>query len=154
MIETISIEQLNECNLEDYLRLAHEFLKSSFHLGIENYDDFVRETYSIAKNLLSEPNTTLLTAKKDDSFIGYLTANFTLTLHLNGYDCYVRELYIKPEYRRQGIGSLLMQTIELLAVQKKCKRISLATRWDNDIQSSFYASLGFNRRCDFISKII
>lgn len=152
MNKITDIEQLTEDNLEAYLRLAHGFLKSTFHLGIESCDDFVRETYLVAKSLLSEPNTISLVARKDDSFIGYLAADFTLALHLNGYECHVRELYVEPSYRRQGIGSLLMKAIESLAIQKRCKRISLATNWNNDLQKKFYKNHGFDRRCDFVIK--
>jgi ribosomal protein S18 acetylase RimI-like enzyme len=152
--EPYSIDFLKPVDLGRYLALAHDFLRKSIHVGIEDKQEFIEQTSDTARELMADYNTILLVAQKQDNFIGYLTANIHPALHINGRECMIRELYVKEMYRKQGIASSLVNTLEELVSGKGAKRISLATNMGDEIQNSFYSSLGYARRCDFAVKYL
>lgn len=139
---------------EDYLKLTHGFLKKTMHVGIEDQNVFLDETRATLASLMKDSNTKLFVAANDKEFIGYTAINIHPALHVNGLECVARELYVKDEYQRKGIGRALMAYIERYAKDLGCKRISLATKWDDEIQKAFYENMGFSRRCDFVIKKI
>ena len=122
------------------------------HVGISDKELFVRETLNTGIDLINDSNTVLLVAQEHDDFIGYIATNIHPALHINGKEGMVRELYIKEEKRRKGLGSALIKSIERIALAQGAKRISLATDMGNPSQHSFYSSQGYFRRCDFITK--
>lgn len=148
----VVIDELKPGFEEQYLRLTHGFLKKSIHVGIEDQDTFVGETHLTLAALMKDDNTKLFVIASKDQFIGYAAINVHPALHINGSECVVRELYIKEEYQGQMLGSTLMKYVERYAKDRGCKRISLATNWDDEKQRTFYEGLGFARRCDFVIK--
>ena len=148
------IQPLNPAEIEKYLSLAHEFLRKPMHVGIENKQEFVKKTLETALDLMRDPNTVLIVAQKNDDFIGYLSANIHPALHLNGHECMIREVYVKEDFRRKGIASSLIRTIEKVAIKRGSKRVSLATNMNDEMQNSFYSSLRYLRRCDFNVKYL
>ncbi len=148
------IDQLKPGFEEHYLRLVHGFLKKPMHVGIENQDIFVKETRQTLELLIKDPNTKLFVVADDTQFIGYVALNIHPALHVNGFECVVRELYVRDEYQGKGTGAIIMAYAERYAKKRGCKRISLATKWDDEKQKSFYESIGFSRRCDFVVKVL
>lgn len=148
------IDQLKPGFEEDYLRLAHGFLKKPMHVGIEDQDIFVKETRETLGLLVKDSNTKLFVATNDTQFIGYVALNIHPALHVNGLECVVRELYVRDEYQGKGTGTIIMAYVERYAKKKGCKRMSLATKWDDEKQKTFYESIGFSRRCDFVVKTL
>lgn len=148
------ITQLHPDRLEEYLRLAHGFLKKPMHVGIQDEDEFVKQTLGTGVELLTDPNTTLLVAQNQQGLIGYLAANIHPALHVNGKECMLREMYVIEEGRRKGVASSLVNTMERLAGERGVKRISLATKMDDEVHSALYSGLGYQRRCDFVVKYL
>ncbi len=148
------IDQLKPGFEEKYLRLAHGFLKKPMHVGIEDQDVFVKETRDTLDLLMKDPNTELFATANASQFIGYVALNIHPALHVNGLECVVRELYVRDEYQGKGTGAIIMAYAECYAKKRGCKRMSLATNWDDEKQKTFYESVGFTRRCDFLIKKI
>ncbi len=148
------IHLLNPADLEKYLCLAHEFLRKPMHVGIADKQEFVKQTLETALDLLRDPNTVLLVAQKNDDFVGYLSANIHPALHLNGRECMIREVYMKENFRRKGVASSLVRTMEIIAMARGAKRVSLATNMADELQNSFYSNAGYQRRCDFDVKYL
>ncbi len=146
------IDRLKPGFEEKYLALAHGFLKKQMHLGIEDQDTFIEKTRETLNLLTSDTNTRLFVAANQREFIGYIAINIHPALHINGLECVARELYVKDEYQRKGIGTALMAYIERYAAKLGCKRISLATNLENEVQKAFYENIGFSKRCDFLTK--
>lgn len=152
--ESYAITSLNPVEIEKYLVLAYEFLRKPIHVGIEDKEEFVHQTLETGLDLIRDPNTILLVAKKEDDFLGYLAANIHPALHINGNECMIRELYVQENSRRKGLASALVRTIERIASERGAKRVSLATNMNDELQNSFYSSLGYTRRCDFDVKYL
>ncbi len=122
---------------DQYLRLTHGFLKNPIHVSIENQDTFVAETQQTLGLLMKDINTKLFVAASNKEFIGYVAINIHPALHVNGLECVVRELYVKEKYQGNGIGGALMEYVECYAKEQNCKRISLATKWDDENKENF-----------------
>ena len=148
------IDQLKPGFEEKYLRLAHGFLKKSMHVGIEDQDVFVKETRDTLDLLMKDQNTKLFVMADASQFIGYIALNIHPALHINGLECIIRELYVKDGYQGKGIGATIMTYVERYAKKRGCKRMSLATNWNDEKQKTFYERVGFSRRCDFLVKKI
>ncbi len=55
---------------------------------------------------------------------------------------YLKELYVANDYRRRGVGKLLMQAIFDVAGKHGCSRVEWTTDSDNSGAQAFYANLG------------
>lgn len=148
------IGRLRPTYSDDYLRLTHGFLQKDIHVGIRDVDEYVLATARTLAMLFSDPNTHMFVAADNDRFIGYVALNIHPALHLNGLECVVRELYVADGFRRQGVASALVNYTERFARLRGCKRISLATAWENEVQRQFYQSMGLSRRCDFATRTL
>lgn len=137
-----------------YLRLAHGFLKKDMHVGIVSEDAFVAATRRTLGYLLHDANTHIFVAVDRDRFVGYASVNIHPALHINGFECAVRELFVRPESRRLGIATALIDYVERFSRVRGCKRLALATNWTVDDQRLFYEAIGFTRRCDFATKLL
>jgi GNAT superfamily N-acetyltransferase len=55
---------------------------------------------------------------------------------------YLKELYVGDEYRRAGVGKLLMAALCRVAGERGCSRVEWTTDDDNDGAKAFYTGLG------------
>jgi aminoglycoside 6'-N-acetyltransferase I len=56
---------------------------------------------------------------------------------------YVEGIYIKAEYRKQGVGAALIQYAEQWALGQGCIQLALDAMLDNPASHEFYAKVGF-----------
>lgn len=76
-------------------------------------------------------------AKLEDRIIGY--GGFWLIVD----EMHLVNLAVHPDFRRQGIGTQIMQHLLNLAKQLKVKRATLEVRASNVIAQRFYSKFGF-----------
>lgn len=74
-----------------------------------------------------------------------ITVGYTLMFHnystWRGKSLFLEDLYVKPEYRRRGIGRRLFRHAGQFAVQKECCRLDFhVLKWNP--ARAFYESLG------------
>ena len=82
----------------------------------------------------------LLLAKDGDKIAGAVIA-YKL-LHPAGEDSlYVHELDTHPDYRRQGVATLLMNKCKDIAKELNLTEVWLGTETDNDAANAFYKTL-------------
>lgn len=56
---------------------------------------------------------------------------------------YVEGLYVKAEYRKQGVGAALIQYAEQWAYEQGCIELALDALLENSASHEFYAKVGF-----------
>ncbi len=64
-------------------------------------------------------------------------------IHIARKRCYVDQFAVKKEFRRQGIGSKLMQFIREYALENDCTAIELGVWYENYDAVDFYSKNGF-----------
>ena len=87
-------------------------------------------------NELNNPNVCFLSAKDNEKVIGYIGA-YTFDDSIE-----ILNFVVDEAYQRQGIGSLLFNT--LLEMYDKTKSIVLEVRYNNEKGISFYKKNNFN----------
>ena len=77
--------------------------------------------------------------------VGFVTTVEALALNMpNGY-IKINGLAVLPEYRRRGIGKMLMERVEELARERDISRICLASGFSRTEAHKFYERLGYEK---------
>ncbi len=86
---------------------------------------------------------------------GYCAVHWLPYLILTGPEGYVSELFIKDEFRGQGIGSQLLETIKTEAQNRGCSRLMLLNmRKRESYERQFYSKQGWEERPDAANFIL
>lgn len=89
-------------------------------------------------NELSKQNSFNRVAKFQGRVIGYICINYIFN------EAHILNLAVHPEYRRQGIATLLMKDAITNLIKKGCIYYYLEVRESNTIAQNFYKKFGFN----------
>jgi len=86
---------------------------------------------------------------------GYCAVHWLPYLILAGPEGYISELFIKDEFRGQGIGSHLLETIKTEAQNRGCSRLMLLNmRKRESYKRQFYSKQGWEERPDAANFIL
>lgn len=75
--------------------------------------------------------------------VGYIVLTFGYSFEYHGRDSFIDELYIEPQYRRQGIGRRAMQFVEERARELGVNAIHLEVDQGNDRAAELYRRTGY-----------
>ena len=114
--------------LAEYERLTHL---------VEATEESVRETL-----FGDAPSAEVLLGFIDDAPAGFAVYFHTYSTFLARPGLYLEDIYVSPEHRRRGLGSLLMRRVAAIAVERGCGRFEWAALdWNTDAHR-FYEGLG------------
>ncbi len=79
--------------------------------------------------------------------LGDLSVGFALFFHnystfLTKPGLYLEDVFVRPEYRRQGVGKALLSTVAKIAVDRGCERLEWSVLEWNQNAIEFYQSRG------------
>ena len=137
--ELLSVRRAQEADAEAVGRLLHAF-NSEFEEptpGPQALAERVRE-------LLAGGETAVLVAGPGPDGLALL--RFRPAVWTRGLECYLAELYVVPERRRQGLGRALMDAAIELARGEGADHMDLGTSEDDVAARGLYESLGFSNR--------
>lgn len=87
---------------------------------------------------------TILVAADGAKIIGYAAVHWLPALFLPGPDGHLSELFVSAERRGQGLGSRLLEAVELEAERRGCERLTLVNLKNREsYRRGFYARHGF-----------
>jgi len=81
---------------------------------------------------------------------GYIVLTFGYSFEYHGRDAFIDELYIEPQYRRQGIGRRAMQFIEERARECGVNAVHLEVDEGNDAAEELYRRAGYAGQSRFL----
>jgi ribosomal protein S18 acetylase RimI-like enzyme len=96
------------------------------------------------RQLLGEGEITVLLAGAGPD--GLVVLRFRPAIWTQALECYIAELYVAPDRRRQGLGRALMDAAIGLARSEGADRMDLGTDEDDIAARALYESLGFSNR--------
>jgi ribosomal protein S18 acetylase RimI-like enzyme len=82
--------------------------------------------------------------------IGYIVLTLGYSFEYHGRDSFIDELYIEPQYRRQGIGRRAMQFVEERALELGVNVIHLEVDRGNDAAEGLYRRAGYRDHARFL----
>lgn len=83
-----------------------------------------------------------LLARDDSHLIGFAAYSFLWPSIQTMKSLYMKELYVSKNYRRSGVGKMLMEHIFRIAAENDCGRAEWTTDGDNVDAQRFYESFG------------
>ena len=99
MENNISIELMTETDLAEVVLIG----KNTRQLQIDDHKNMYYEPESVAKAIKS-PSEVCLVAKVNDQLAGFFIAHINEVFN----EVYLSDMVLKPEYRGQGIGQMLI----------------------------------------------
>lgn len=120
----------------DYMNLSDlEQIKDIFNTDFDNFWN-----YSILKDELNSKNSTYFVVKnKDNKILGFSGMKIILD------EAEIMNIVTKKNYRKQGIGNLLLNRIILEAKNKNIRKINLEVNENNIIAIHLYEKFDFTK---------
>ena len=119
----------------------------AFIHGMAEYEHLEDQVTATEETLLASlfgdsPAAEALLAFEDDNPAGFAVYFHTYSTFLARRSMYLEDIYVSPEYRRRGLGTLLLRRVAAIAVERDCGRFEwIALDWNTNAHS-FYEGLG------------
>jgi ribosomal protein S18 acetylase RimI-like enzyme len=84
-----------------------------------------------------------------DVAVGYLLCAFVYSFEHGGLMAEVDELFVKSDYRRQGLGQALLAAARTQLAAGGCSALQMQVADDNPDAQDFYARLGFRQKSGY-----
>jgi len=111
-------------------------------------EDFCFDTARQRKGLellLDSPSSTIMVAEKQDLVIAMGTAQLVISTAEGGTSLLVEDVVVKPSWRKQGIGSKLLQTLGHWGMGRGARRMQLLSDRKNSPALEFYHRQGWQQ---------
>jgi GNAT superfamily N-acetyltransferase len=87
---------------------------------------------------------------EEETPLGYVVLTFGYSFEYHGRDSFIDELYIEPQYRRQGIGRRAMQFVEERAHELGVNALHLEVDQGNNAAAELYRRSGYDDHARFL----
>ncbi|MGG6265009.1 N-acetyltransferase family protein [Leptolyngbya sp. AN03gr2] len=81
-----------------------------------------------------------------DHVIGYVAVTFSYSIEFRGLGAYIDELYLRSDYRGQGIGSRTLKFVEQVCRSLNIPSLALSVHEDNERAYKVYRKAGYSDR--------
>ncbi|MFN6517774.1 MAG: GNAT family N-acetyltransferase [Nostoc sp. CreGUA01] len=81
-------------------------------------------------------------AEFDGQAVGFALFFHNYSTFLTKPGIYLEDLFVLPEYRRQGIGKAILTKVAQIAVERNCGRLEWSVLDWNESAQAFYRSMG------------
>ena len=90
----------------------------------------------------SRPYAEAILAEYAGQAVGFALFFYNYSTFLTKPGIYLEDLFVLPEYRRQGIGKTLLTYLAQLALERDCGRLEWSVLDWNESAIAFYESMG------------
>jgi len=138
-LSAFDVRRAELSDAEEVGRMLHDFN--------EEYEDVTPGPDVIARRLrpLMESGETAVLLVGDGPD-GLAVLRFRPSIWVEGLECYLAELYVRPALRGEGRGRALMEAVLAFARGRGAGYIELNTGEDDKAARGLYESLGFSNR--------
>ncbi|RCJ39422.1 GNAT family acetyltransferase [Nostoc punctiforme NIES-2108] len=117
---------------------------------IEGLAEYEKLSHAIAGNALalqehlfgSRRYVEAILAESAGESVGFALFFHNYSTFLTKPGIYLEDLFVLPEYRRQGIGKALLTKVAQIAVERDCGRLEWSVLDWNESAQAFYRSMG------------
>ncbi|QAT42613.1 GNAT family N-acetyltransferase [Aminipila luticellarii] len=146
-INQLNIRVCEEQDKEQWISLNREFMAYEiqdaefWNNTASNSDENFAQTF---KEAFHHPELiTLLMIEKEDGAIGFANVMTLFSVWSHGKALCLDDLYIKKEYRGNGVGRRVMKYIEEYGREHGFKRLQFQSEFTNPEAHKFYSKLGY-----------
>ncbi|BDC18829.1 GNAT family N-acetyltransferase [Acidianus sp. HS-5] len=151
---------IRKANKEDVKTLADFFsrmyrLNSEFDPLLSIPEDLEERVTKAVERSMENPNEILVLAEDEGKIVAAARVIITERLfYVPDREATIREFYVHPSYRRQGVGEEIVGFIQEELKRRGIELIAAEFPARNLIATSFYKKMGFREiYCEFIKKI-
>jgi GNAT superfamily N-acetyltransferase len=133
-----SIRQACENDTRDLMGMIRELAQ------FENLEHQLEITEKSLRHWLfgGHPAAAALLAIVDGKSAGYAVYFHTFSSFAGRPGIFLEDIYVRPQYRRRGVGSALLKAVGAIGMKRDCGRFEwIALRW-NESALKFYENLG------------
>ncbi len=106
-------------------------------------DEVVATPEMICNSLFGDrPGAECLLAEVDGDCVGFALYFFNYSTFLGRPGLYLEDLFVQPEFRKQGIGKALFKRVAEVAFERNCGRMEWSVLDWNEPSIEFYKSMG------------
>lgn len=105
-------------------------------------DKVVATEESLKESIFDNNRAEALLIESNNKVIGYIVYFFNYSTFVGREGLYIEDLYIKSEYRGQGIGKKCFEFLINIAKEHKCERVEWTCLDWNKPSLEFYKSIG------------
>ncbi len=119
-------------------------------IAFRDHNDYDRPTdnamLATLDRLIEDPQTEFLLGAVDDDgpAAGVCQLRFRPSVWTSADDCWLEDLYVRPQARRGGLGQALIELAIERATARGCRRIELDTNEGNEAALALYHRNGFS----------
>lgn len=140
---SINAVMVSCCSPDEYTELVSIFLEMNHHhYGNVVIDEKMMSEYLRDRVLPVSSGTTVLKAVLNGHIVGFACVSIQYPAPKFSGQMFIKELFVKSEFRSNGIGQKLMGFIAKLAVENHCERLDLLSVESDDRAQKFYDSVG------------
>jgi GNAT superfamily N-acetyltransferase len=131
--------EIRDASLDDAKTLAALIRELAVY---EKLDEVCVVDEAKMRDAMTSKTAYALLAENNGNPVGYAVYYFTFSTFTGMPSLYLEDLYVKPEYRSQGIGTSFFNKIANIATQMNCQRIDFTCLKWNTNSLKYYQSLG------------
>jgi len=128
----IRLAQKND--YEDIIQLYNLFV------GNDRYSKYDNDSF---EKVINNPSNYIFVALDNNRIIGFATFSIRDVVRYPKPIAELDELFVHEDYRKKGIGKLLMTEVENKAKEFDCYRLFIESHYDHKAAHKFYESLGY-----------
>jgi len=98
---------------------------------------------NVIREMKDHPGSLILFAKAEEKFVGICTCFYAYSTFLAKPLLNIHDIFVEEAVRGKGVGKRLVQSVEEIARQKNCGKITLEVRKDNLNARDLYKTQGF-----------
>ena len=142
----IEIASVKREELPELLELIRELA------DFEKLAHAVEATVGVLENSLfgPQPAAGALLARCDGKLAGYAIYFFTFSSFIGRAGIWLEDLYVRPDFRKQGLGLGLIQAVARIGVERNCGRFEWTALDWNVKALDFYDKLGAQKLDEWI----
>ncbi len=121
--------------------LLNEYIIDVMGGGRPLNNDEIKKCFDLLK---AHADCFILFAEMDDDFAGMIVCFFGVSTFSVAKLINIHDIIVKVDYRKNGIGTALLNEVIKRAKDLDCVKVTLEVRHDNHVAQSMYKKLGFN----------
>jgi GNAT superfamily N-acetyltransferase len=130
----MDVREAKEKDYEELMILFNDFVGEDRY-SKHDFDSFLK--------VLKIKNNFVYVAEDSDKLIGFAAFSVRLVIRYPKPIAELDELYVMPEYRRKGVGKMLMNKVVTQAKKSGCYRLYIGSHYKHKAAHKFYESMAF-----------